>query len=392
MTRIGRTWLLAAFAVGTLALSTGCPDYQTKAELTCDATTCYVCKGLDCYQYQCSSGTQCPTGFTCGGQGTCTPGSSTPLAGGGGGGGSNPGATNIECDGTTCFICTGIGAKKQCAAYACGVSSTCPSGYACNAASQCVFDPSVVDPTTPVGCVLSSECADGQLCVNGHCITETKPTDPPTDPQCKTDAECGAGMVCGKDGLCAAKELPLRPAGTCEFNLDCGASGTCINTKCYFPPATSAAACPPHAELQYGLCLPMKASANECTFSSECGERALCVDATCFGICSVKADCSGGNYCGSDALCILDDRPRLQCQLTADCPTGSCVDGRCLAGCGAGATCAGESEVCRFGFCQPVPACFEASSCSGGAACINGACNLLETLAAPKGDPSPSQP
>ncbi|MFT5431971.1 MAG: hypothetical protein ACI9OJ_002669, partial [Myxococcota bacterium] len=142
---------------------------------------------------------------------------------------------------------------------------------------------------------------------------------------------------------------------------------------------------------QGALCLPNLEPANECSLSAQCGAGRICLNATCVTTCDVSTDCTAGNFCGPNSLCVLDDRPILQCLVNSDC-ADSCVDGRCVATCQAGvvpSTC-GENNLCTpYGFCNPTVSCFEKSDCSSTFDCINGRCDSITGAPAPVDEPAP---
>lgn len=353
------TRLITPLVAISLLAFTGCPNFGQESEvdfskLKCDASGCLLCEQFTCYQYSCETDWQCPEGYGCTAQKSCMPTSGAtqaPGLGGGGGGGApiddgqNPG----------------------------------------------------LDPVSGAACTISTQCGPGLMCVNGACQTDAG-VDTPIDntPACAGTADCGAGEFCNA-GICDSVAFPLRPEGTCQFNLDCGAQGTCINTKCYFPAGVDNA-CPHGASLTSGLCLPTVEAALECQFNSDCGHNTLCINATCETICTADADCSKGNYCGGSGLCVLDDRPTLQCLANNDCASqNSCVDGRCLAGCEIGSACSTEAEMCSFGFCMPTSSCFAKPDCSTNFDCINGHCGTLGNVALPENpiegdDTTPEEP
>ena len=201
-----KTRLALPLTTAALLLLAGCPSFGENqpvdtSNLRCDAAGCLLCENLTCYKYSCESDWQCPEGYTC--------------------------AATRECK---------------------------PAGPASSAAST---PPGGGGPvaTPPVECTVSADCGATQMCVDGACQTGpgTEPVTPPAPAGCTADADCEPGSLC-INGACVSKTFPLRPEGTCQFNLDCGQKGLCINTKCYFPAVENH--CPAGAKAVGGYCLP----------------------------------------------------------------------------------------------------------------------------------------
>ncbi len=371
--RLRRTRSVGILAVaGALSLVAGCNPFDRQSndmsKLQCGSTGCQWCESgsygsSTCRPYTCSDSSQCPSSYSCTAAQRCMPVSST--AGGGGGGGTTTPAT----------ICI--------------TAADCVVGQICHN-NACVASTPTGGTSPTVACSTSAQCAQGQTCKSGTCVAGTGSTGTgttPPAPECKVDADCGAARLCDK-GTCIDKKLPLRPEGTCQFKSDCGQNGTCINTKCYFPPGAKDA-CPPGSLAEAGLCMPSTAPKKECQFSSDCNKGMLCVNATCIQTCKADVDCAQGNLCGQSGLCALDDRPLLQCETNADCAAQtSCVDGRCLAACShnaGSAACVKAAEECAFGYCMPAATCFEQKDCKQGLDCINGGCDVLLTATSGQG-------
>ena len=363
--------------VSALALP-GCDNGESgQKELKCDANGCLVCEQFTCREYQCQTSYQCPEGYGCSATSQCLPTSESVSGGGGGGGGGADGSDQTPVN----------DGAAQCATVQCPAGRVCEFG-------ECVKEAEAEAPSTE--CTLSSQCKEGLSCVDGACVDRPAPIAEPGS--CQDDGDCAAGLSC-QASKCVAKGLPIRPEGTCQFELDCGKNGTCVNAKCYFPP--SAGKCPAGAIVSEGLCLPRTASANECQLSADCPASSICVNATCRRTCAADNECTTGNLCGKDGLCRLDDRPVLQCIVTADCSSEfqgasapACVDGRCLAACDTAAElgCAVEADRCTYGFCMPTAACFLKADCAGTFDCVNGRCGSLDGTPAPEPEVVPEEP
>ena len=86
----------------------------------------------------------------------------------------------------------------------CNNNDECPPGQVC-VNHECV----TVTPT-PTGCANDDDCPDGQVCVNNHCVTPT-----PT-PRCRTNDDCPDGQVC-VDGMCEVATPTATPTNTVHF-------------------------------------------------------------------------------------------------------------------------------------------------------------------------------
>lgn len=376
--RMGGQWLLP-LVLAPLAALPGCLNEEARSELKCDANGCLVCERYTCYEYSCATDFQCPDGYGCTAAGQCKPSAVSPGGGGTNTGGAQCGAqtcpTGTSCEFGTCVTPGGDGTATECT-----LSAQCDGGFLC-IDGVCVDKPVVEGGTDGAsdGTDVTDGASDGTDGTDGASDGASDGADGTTPTGCDVDADCPSGEAC-KAGACVEKSFPVRPEGTCQFNLDCGKDGTCVNTKCYFPPSDT---CPEGSALQNGLCMPDSAPAGECQLSADCGAGAICVNATCRTTCAADGDCAKGNRCGGEGLCVLDDRPILQCLLSSDCGGTTCVDGRCLNACGAEATCE-AADTCTFGFCMPTASCFEKSDCEAEQDCIGGQCGTLgEGVAGP---------
>ncbi|MCA9563500.1 MAG: matrixin family metalloprotease [Myxococcales bacterium] len=117
-------------------------------------------------------------------------------------------------------------------------------------------------------CSSSSECDDGESCLNGTCIV----------PPCQSESDCDDGLIC------SAGDCVVPP---CESDNDCNASHICEQGTC-IPDAN----CP--------VC------SQGCTGNSECGPSGVCIPAgilseqsVCSSWCNAPSDCPGNSDCFS---------------------------------------------------------------------------------------------
>jgi len=124
------------------------------------------------------------------------------------------------------------------------------------------------------GCQSTADCAAGEICSNGTCVTS-----PP--PQCRADADCARGEVC-QAGLCVLATPPPQ----CTSNAQCASGQVC--------------------------------------------QSGVCVTTTPPPQCLADADCASGETC-QRGVCVASTPP--QCTSSNQCPLGwSCTRGQCVPG------------------------------------------------------------
>lgn len=113
----------------------------------------------------------------------------------------------------------------------CSEDEPCREGLVCN-------DDDICEPagTTPAGgdCVISAECADGLVCIEGMCAPAGDGSD---GDACVTDADCQEGYRCGLVGfsLQCIPEGDGDLGGECETAADCFGGLTCTDGMCAEP-------------------------------------------------------------------------------------------------------------------------------------------------------------
>jgi hypothetical protein len=259
-----------------------------------------------------------------------------------------------------------------------------------------------------IGCYYATDCPVGYLCSGGNCVpgptiggrkdagpdapapgdasTDTRPTpDASGVAYCANPNDCKADETCSADGTCHS--------GDCSKNA-------CINQYQCAVVATGGVACV-HADSQAcgadhqcaktarcvdGRCTPL---ADLCTDRTQCPSGA-CVDGKCVANCTIDSQCPSGFLCRT-ALGICD-APGKACSITNDCggPDTACVDGACVPRCGAVGSCADGGGTCVDNGCvpsqKPRSACAADGStagCTAGQICVHHAC--YTSCAAPNG-------
>lgn len=119
----------------------------------------------------------------------------------------------------------------------CRENTDCPNGQVC-------VDGECVTPTptpTPTGCSENDDCPPGQVCVNEQCVTPT-PTATPTG--CTNNDDCAPGQVCVNNQC-----VTPTPTPRCRMNNDCPSGQVCIDGMCETvtpsPSATPTTTAPP---------------------------------------------------------------------------------------------------------------------------------------------------
>ena len=123
---------------------------------------------------------------------------------------------------------------------------------------------------------------------------------------CVDDAECGADAVCvvSGTGCCAGQQslcLPACTPGSCAEGEECLPDGHCAPLPC-----DGGYTCP---------------AGNTCAPKTEGADGHGCVQIPC--------DQPGAQPCGELFGCVAGACERLTCTASADCPCGTCVQGRC---------------------------------------------------------------
>lgn len=151
--------------------------------------------------------------------------------------------------------------------------SSCRSDADCASGELCVSGTCVTAP--PPACTSNAQCPAGQVCQAGVCVS-------PPPPACRTDADCAANQRC-QSGACVA--APPPPA--CRTDADCASNEICQSGVCVAAPndagtpgCTSSAQCPSGQVCQSGVCMTPPPPP-QCTSSAQCSRGMVCVNGTC---------------------------------------------------------------------------------------------------------------
>lgn len=245
----------------------------------------------------CSTTSPCPTGYTCGADRLCWPG--TGGAGGGAGGTAGTGGR------------TGTGGTG-------GSVTTCPGVAACN---WCMGDP-VLDSA---GCIIGWRCANG--------------ADPCTTQPCTADSDCQSGYTC-KDQLCWPSST--GGAGGGGGHGGAGGAGGTVGTS------------------QRGVrCLRALCNTGQVCCVDEMSVTLTCTSPEdCAGIGGFAVSCDGPEDCTAGQQCCMSSGVPLQPSCTSG---GGCLAGLVMchssADCAAGQNCCATTQfgydhgLCTTGAC-----------------------------------------
>lgn len=228
-------------------------------------------------------------------------------------------------------------------------------------------------PKTPVpACTQDSECAIGEVCVNGTCVSCASASE-----SCSTQCPqgvCPLGYICTGQGVCTLQ-------GSCTSDSDCPVGSVCESNTCV--PCSSVNApcssqcpqgtCPSGENCVQGVCearAPSCPSGIACPSAGTCPCGYACVDLCCVPQCSAdllccNTTCPSGYTCGPYGCCVrVFTGCSGPCSAPSDCLTGcTCSGGKCVEAVG---TCSGN--------------CTTNSDCASGCQCLAGVCSPLPSV------------
>jgi hypothetical protein len=372
--KVMKRLLLGIAILGGAAILGGCPIYPSQNEQrVCDGTGCYSCPDTSysgaCIPWQCSSDSDCASGYVCADQGTCLP--APPVAPDAGGDCSVNGCP----DGFICKLANGV---AQCVALGGGdAGGTADAGSphadgghgdaASSGDSASQGDGSDGSTTAPVPCNADTDCGGhGAKCIDGQCAAQIG--------LCSDGSQCVVqGSAC-VDGVCEARCNTTTPCpsgygcdftrGVCNLNPGaCTGSGTsscqggavCVEAHCVPPCSASAeagAACATGEVCVNGGCIPDQAATFACAndgdqglLANVCQTGFTCIHHDCYSACDpdagtgcTGATSNGGTVCknvtietGTYGICATPTMLGSDCDPAQgkSCATGVCVDGYC---------------------------------------------------------------
>lgn len=227
---------------------------------------------------QCTTDTNCPTGFSC-----------------------------MEVSGSTVFQCIPDSMDCSSTPPECTTDSDCPTGEICDG-GECV-------PDTTTDCATDADCPAGYVCDGGTCV-------PDTTPDCYTDADCPPGTVCD-GGTCVTDPSPHLPmCSVCEDHEDCGGpSDLCMGG---FVDGTTR--CGVACENVGGDC----GEGNVCFDFPDLPDQCVPASMDCTPDCTTDAECPPGEHCqGGYCTNFCDPRDGTSCPEGYYCRFTSCTTGVC---------------------------------------------------------------
>ena len=320
------------------------------------------------------NGTICPQGLFCNEAAVCSP------------------CVGDQFCGKSCRICTSpepfcvrdpasAGADYTC--VQCREDPDCATGQKCiggKCVSPCPCCPDApfcvaTDPTQPTArncsqCRTDSDCGDRKCdLLNGHCVDKL--------PDCRTDDRCGPGCI---NCVTSTKDEPTGPRPhcmdgavcvQCRYDVDCAAGTYCRSGDCV--PCTHDRHCGPSCR---GCGIDVNVAPDGTTIVNSTTEKPFCLSPNGQAASAICVRCLNDAQCGIGGSCdltthqctntcskpcengtVCDGSRCVQCFTSAQCPCGQCIDGLCTANCG-------DSTDCRSNQC-----------CAQDAAqCIDGRC------------------
>jgi len=285
-----------------------------------------------------------------------------------------------------------------------------------------------------VACMTDSQCAMGEVCVNGACTpgngmscngvpsplscTQTGcaagqlcvPDDPNVcyPSACSCDAMTGSWVCtadCGQGSHCVAQQQ-CGPNNACPPNSTCGADGLCHAVCAGTPELCNGIDddCDGAVDEQDDPAVPLCQNGAACVMG-QCGGNIICMaDADCppneiclNGVCSGDVTCTVEVCNGLDDDCngVVDDGVGAVCADGSMCVNGQCGGNPQQCGpnsppCPAGQVCSAMGVCIPGGMCVPAPETCNAKDddcdglidevdpgtvlCANGAICVNGQC------------------
>ena len=192
----------------------------------------------------------------------------------------------------------------------------------------------VCGPCEASGCFDDDDCAPGQICHDGECITPAG---------CQAGDECDDGNACTIDFCNPAVGCQHQPIDSCSDGdpctidscdpavgcvsapIDCEDGDPCTIDECVGGQCNSAPIdCPEGEVCEEGICLPQP----ECDMDQDCNDGDPCTIDECVEDGCVHSDM----VCDDDDPCTIDDCVDGECSsVEIDCPEGEvCEDGECV--------------------------------------------------------------
>ncbi|HEY1691183.1 MAG TPA: hypothetical protein VGG39_03425 [Polyangiaceae bacterium] len=355
--------LLGVGLLGAAAFLFGCPIYPGNEQRVCQGDGCYSCPDTTysgaCITWQCSTDSDCDSGYVCNDQNQCVQASTTTDAG------SGDCSTNGCPDGYVCKLSNSV---AQCVPTSsggsdAGVDSSPPPVEAGTDATDAALD--VGNLTGP--CNADSDCGGtGERCVDGTCT--------PRANLCSDGTQCNATGSSCVDGIC---EVTCSATTPCPSGYGCDFTRGVCNLNAGPCTGSGTSSCQGGATCVEGHCVPPCASTGE--GGTACVAGQVCVNGGCIPDQGATFTCANdgdegqlANTCPDQYTCLHHD-----CYPSCEVDSGDCVSATAPTG----ATCKNVTiETGTYAVCAPTgmlgsdcdPS--QGKACSTGV-CINGTCN-----------------
>ncbi len=199
------------------------PECDTRDDCEADGAICV----FDHCMAFCEADEECPDGQLCD-TGLCRIDGEDPGADGDADADADADA-DTDADGDADVACTfNADCEEDEACYdgacrtACAEDGSCADGFDCTY-GLCVPTP---EPETPETCVRSDECLDGQVCLDGACAELCT-----TQEDCGDDLVCDRG-ICKEE---ADPQDDPPPTTECVVSTDCAEGQQCLDGSCRTP-------------------------------------------------------------------------------------------------------------------------------------------------------------
>ncbi len=202
---------------------------------------------------------------------------------------------------TTCTTDSNCATGQTCTGGKCVTSTTCTSDSGCATGQTCTGGKCVTSTT----CTSDSGCATGQTCTSGKCVTSTG---------CTTDSNCATGQTC-TSGKCVTST-------TCTSDSGCATGQTCTSGKCVTSTGcTTDSNCSTGQTCTSGKCV----TSTTCTSDSGCASGKTCTNGKCVTstTCTSDSGCATGQTC-TGGKCVNDTTPPV---ISNPKPTGTLTSG-----------------------------------------------------------------
>jgi hypothetical protein len=313
MVRIASSFFCwGSFALVSLIMLTvglvGCGEPPECADVSCDFGVCEA--GACVNPGSCETAFECVPGYTCGEEGVCKAQSACT---------GNADCASRSCQGGTCVNSSTCESNEECLERTyCATDGTCEpdpcntfqceDGQCLRGTTQCVSKDLCTQATE------SSDCIDGDKCIEGHCLSDQAFCDQIACERGECDFDtlsCVNAQSCSEDTECI-DEYYCNDAGQCADdlcvvdNVDCTGNGVCVASL--------------------GEC----ENADSCASNDDCLGGHWCVE----GMCRLEGVACGDAGCPGTQTCIQDEgNLTAACEESDNCQTSlGCKDDRQCAG------------------------------------------------------------